>query len=129
MIRSVAAVLAALIITMLLVMILSYLAGVVLGIPIHAPPTPLYLLLNLVGGVIAGMTGGAVAVRLSHQRPHGHVIATAIAILLLSLPTIFTAPAPGQPAWYPVAISVIGPVAVLLGGMLAVRGWRSGGVG
>ncbi|HUE96353.1 MAG TPA: hypothetical protein VMN39_06815 [Longimicrobiaceae bacterium] len=121
MIRSAAAVLAGLVVTIVLVMLLTYLAGVLAGVPVGAPPTPTYLALNLFGSAIAGFAGGDVAVRVAAHTPHGHVIALAVVILLLSLPFALSAPAPGQPTWYPFAISVVGPGSVLLGGLLAAR--------
>lgn len=121
MFRSIVAVVAGLIVTVLLAMGLSLLAALVLGISPLEGPSPLYLTLNLLVAVIAGMSGGATAMHLAPHRPHGHVVALALAILLLSVPTIFSAPAPGQPAWYLVVMSVLGPGSVLLGGLLAGR--------
>lgn len=121
MIRSLAAVAAGLLVTVVLVLVLSFAAAGVLRIPPEGPPTPLYLTLNLLGGVIAGMSGGATAVMFAPHTPHGHVGALAGVILLLSLPTLLSAPAPGQPTWYGLALSVLGPVSVALGGYLAIR--------
>jgi hypothetical protein len=120
-IRSVAAVLAGLVVTVVLVMALTYLAAAALGLAPGAAPTPAYLTLNLLGSALAGALGGATAVVLAPHTPHGHVVALAILILLLSLPTLFTPPAPGQPSWYGLAVSVIGPVAVAVGGLMAAR--------
>lgn len=121
MVRSVASVLAGLIVAAVLVMAVTFLATAALGLPPGAPPTPAYLLLNLLGSALAGASGGAVAVRLAPHRPHAHGIALALLILLLSLPTLLSAPAPGQPTWYGLALSVIGPLSVLAGGLLALR--------
>lgn len=127
MIRSVIAVLAGLLVTFLLVMLLSYVAPIIAGIPINAPPTPGYIAMNLLGGAIAGAAGGATAAKIAAHTPHGHVLALAVAILLLSLPTLLSAPAPGQPTWYPLVLSVLGPTSVIAGGFLAIR--RIGGNG
>ena len=121
MIRSVVAVLAGLLITMALVLAGSYLAARLFGLGPEDPPTPGYLAANLAGSAVAGLIGGAIAMRLAPHRPHGHVVALAFVILLLSLPTLLSAPASGQPAWYGLAISIVGPVSVLLGGLLAAR--------
>jgi hypothetical protein len=123
MIRSILAVLAGLIVALVLVVVLSFLSSSILGIPFNGPPTRDYLLLNLLGGAIAAASGGAVAVRVAAHTPHGHMFALAIVILILSLATVFSAPAPGQPAWYHVAISVAAPASVLVGGWLASRRW------
>lgn len=128
MLRSLAAVLAGLGVTVVLVMLLTTFAGSIADVPVGTPPTNLYLVLNLAGSFIAGAAGGAVAERIAARAPHGHVIALAVVILLLSLPTVFSAPAPGQPTWYPVAISILGPIAVLTGGILAIRYLRRRGV-
>ena len=109
MLRSIAAVVAGLIVTTVLVMVLTFLAAAVLGVPQNAPPTPAYLLLNLLGSALAGGIGGATAVRIAPHTLHLHVGALAVLILLLSLPTLFSSPAPGQPTWYGLAIGVIGP--------------------
>lgn len=121
MMRSVAAVLAGLVVTVALVIALTFLSAVAVGLGPEARPTPGYLALNLAGSALAGVLGGATAVKLAPHTPHGHVVALAILILLLSLPTLFTPPAPGQPSWYGAAVSVIGPVAVAAGGVLAAR--------
>jgi hypothetical protein len=121
MLRSIAAVLAGLIVTIVLVMVLTFLAGAVAGVGPTEGPTPFYIVLNLLGGAIAGACGGATAVMLAPHTPHGHVWALAFIILLLSLPTIFSAPSPAQPTWYGLVLSVLGPVSVLLGGLFAVR--------
>lgn len=121
MIRSIFAVAAGLVVTVVLVMTLTYLLTMWFGIPPGVPLPGLYLALNLLGSAVAGMVGGATAVRLAPHTPHGHVVALAILILLLSLPTIFTPPAPGQPGWYGIVVSILGPVAVALGGFLAAR--------
>jgi hypothetical protein len=118
MLRSVGAVLAGLVATLALVVTSSFLAGWILGFGPADPPTGGYLALNLFGSAIAGAVGGGTAMRLAPHRPHGHVGALALVILLLSLPTLLSAPAPGQPAWYGAALSVLGPVSVLIGGLL-----------
>jgi len=121
MLRSIAAVVAGLIVSLALVMALSYLAGVVTGVEPTGPPTGAYFGLNLLGVAIAGVAGGATAVRLAPHTPHGHVWALAFVLLLVSLPAMFSAPSPVQPTWYHVAVSVLGPVSVLVGGLIIAR--------
>jgi len=123
--RSLAAVLAGLVVAMVLVIVLSWLAALLVRQPPSGPPTVPYLALNLLGGAVAGMAAGATAVRLAPHTPHGHVYVLALVLLLLSLPGLFSAPAPGQPGWYPLALSVLGPASVLAGGLLAVRRRRA----
>lgn len=121
MMRSVAAVLAGLVVTIALVIILTYLAAAWLGLPPGAPLPTLYIVLNLLGSAVAGMLGGATAVKLAPHTPHGHVFALALLILLLSLPTLFMPPAPGQPDWYGLVVSLLGPLSVAAGGLLLIR--------
>jgi hypothetical protein len=119
--RSIAAVIAGLLVTGLLVMVFTFLVGHATGVPPADAPTTSYLLLNLLGSAIAGAVGGAVAVSVAAHTPHGHVIAVAVVVLIVSIPAIFSAPAPGQPAWYPLALSAAVPAAVLAGGIAAAR--------
>lgn len=121
MIRSIAAVLAGLVVTVVLVMLLTFLASAAVGLAPGAALSAPYLTLNLLGSALAGLAGGATAVKLAPHTPHGHVIALAILILLLSLPTLLTPPAPGQPTWYGLVVSVLGPVSVAIGGLLMAR--------
>ena len=121
MIRSIAAVLAGLVVTVVLVMALTYLVAAWFAVPVDEPLPASYLAFNLLGSAVAGMIGGATAVRLAPHTPHGHVFALAVLILLLSLPTLLTPPAAGQPSWYGVVVSVLGPVAVAVGGMAMAR--------
>lgn len=106
---------------MLIVIALSAAAAAVLGLSADSAPTPLYLAFNLVGGAIAGLVGGATVIYIARGSFRGHVIGLAVIILLLSLPGLFSAPAPGQPTWYPLVLSILGPGSVLLGGLIARR--------
>lgn len=124
MMRSIAAVGVGLLVTTALVFLFNLATTALTGLPLEGTSSPSYLAANLVASFIAGACGGATAVRIAAHTPHGHVVALAIAILLLSLPTLFGGAAAGQPTWYPLVISVLGPVAVLTGGLLAARRWR-----
>lgn len=121
MIRSSAAVLTGLAVAIVLLMILGFLTAAALGISPVGPATRASVAANLVSAAIAGASGGAIAVRLAPHTPHGHVGILALLILLLSLPTLLAPPGAGEPAWYGLAQSVLGPVSVALGGFLAVR--------
>lgn len=124
MIRSAVAVIAGLVVTVILVAVMTAAATSITGIEMGDTATTGYLVLNLVGSAIAGMVGGAVAGYIAEHTPHGHVIGLAVVILLLSFPVALSAPAPGQPTWYPLTLSVLGPASVLLGGLVAHRlGW------
>ena len=119
--RSLAAVLAGLIVAVVMVIMLSWLAAVIVDQPESGPPTRAYLALNLLGGALAGMAGGATAAWMAPHTPRGHAYILAAVILLLSLPGLFSAPLPGQPSWYPLALSVLGPASVVIGGVIALR--------
>lgn len=121
MLRSAVAVLAGLVVTLILVMVSTAIITWAFGIPAEGTPSPGYLITNLLASAVAGVAGGATALKFAPHTPHGHVIALAILILLLSLPTLFTGPAPGQPTWYGLVLSVLGPVSVLAGGLLVGR--------
>jgi hypothetical protein len=121
MLRSVVAVLTGLVVTVLLVLLSTLLLTASLELPADGTPGSTFLTLNLLTGALAGVAGGATAMKLAPHTPHGHVVALAGVLVLLSLPTMFAAPAPGQPQWYGIVISILGPVSVLLGGFLGMR--------
>jgi len=123
MLRSLVAVLAGLVVTLALVMITTTLTATALGIPADGRPTPPHVVFGLLGAAIAGLGGGLTAMRFAPHRPHGHVVALAGALLLLSLPTVLAAPSLGQPEWYTPVLSLLGPLSVLTGGFLGAR-WR-----
>lgn len=124
MIRSIAAVLVGLAVTIALVLLFHQVTVHLTGIPLEGTESGPYLVANIVASFFAGACGGAAAARIAARSPYGHTIALAIAILVLSLPTLFMGAAPGQPSWYPLAMSVVGPVAVMAGGVVAGRRWH-----
>ena len=121
MLRGLAAVLAGLAAALVVALASSFAVAYLLGDSPGTPATPLYLALNLLGSVVAGVSGGAMAGWIAPGRPHGHAGALALLLLLLSLPAVLSAPAPGQPAWYPVALSVVAPLSVVVGAFLTRR--------
>jgi hypothetical protein len=84
-------------------------------------PSSEYLTMNLVASAIASAAGGAAAMWFAPHAPRGHVYGLAIVLLILSIPTILSPPAPNQPSWYGIVISFVGPAFVVLGGVLAER--------
>jgi len=123
MLRSLVAVLTGLVVTLGLVMITTSLTATILGIPSDGRPTTPHVVFGLLGAAIAGLGGGLAAMRFAPHRPHGHVFALAGALLLLSLPTVLAAPSVGQPEWYTPVLSLLGPLSVVIGGVLGAR-WR-----
>lgn len=119
--RSAVAVLSGLVVTMGLVLLSTIILTATLTFPAEGGPGATYLTLNLITGGVAALAGGAVAMLLAPHTPHGHTIALAGVLLLLSLPTLLAPPTPEQPDWYGPVISVLGPVGVLLGGLIVAR--------
>jgi hypothetical protein len=103
MMRSIAAVAVGLLVSMALMFLFHLAAVLVTGVPVEATSSTPYLVANVIAG---------------------HLFVLALAILLISLPTLLGDGVPGQPTWYPALMSVVGPVAVLIGGILAARRWR-----
>lgn len=124
MMRSIAAVAVGLLVSMALMFLFHLAAVLVTGVPVEATSSTPYLVANVIAKILAAACGGAAAVRVAAQAPHGHLFVLALAILLISLPTLLGDGVPGQPTWYPALMSVVGPVAVLIGGILAARRWR-----
>lgn len=125
--RSAAAVLAGFLLTVALVVVVTFGAAVLLGLPPGGPPTPLYLVLNLLGSAAAGVAGGYLCARTAPRAPARHAAGLAVLVLVLTLPAVFSQPVHGPPEWYPVALAVLGPASIMLGGWLFVRrspGWR-----
>ena len=119
--RSAVAVLAGLVVVLGLWLITTPMLVLALGLPPEGPPNDTYLALNLVIVALSGLAGGATAMKLAPHTPHGHVIVLAVVLLLISLPSAIGGSAPGQPAWYGLAMSILGPLSVLAGGLLMLR--------
>lgn len=90
-------------------------------------PGSAYLAFNLGASAVAAAGGGWMTRRLAVRSSGKHVLALAVLVLLLGLAVAMSGPAAGQPAWYPAAVSVLGFVGVLAGGLLGTRRARSAG--
>jgi hypothetical protein len=87
-----------------------------------APPTPFYLTVNLAYSFAAAVVAGYVAGLVAGRAPVGHAAALAAGIFTLGfLGVARGATASGQPSWYPYAITVLGPLGLVLGGWLRQR--------
>lgn len=127
MLRSLAAVVAGYL-TMALVVILGTVAATAAFVPgglaalragAAAGVVPAgYLAANLVVSLLAAMLGGWVAARVATRAPLAHAASLAIAVAVFGLVTALRPAAPGQPAWYPWTIVVLGTAGVLLGGWI-----------
>lgn len=119
--RSAVAVLMGFVVTMGLLYISTWILTAILVVPGDIAPTGEYLAMNLAASAIAAAAGGATAMWFAPHTPHGHVYGLAIVLLILSIPTILSPPAPNQPQWYGFVISFVGPLFVVVGGLLAAR--------
>jgi hypothetical protein len=111
----------------ILVMLVTYVAALLLVPDFpedpQALPTGAYLVANLVGSYLAAVAGGYAAARIAGRAPLMH--AGALALLFLAMTAASGAEsAPGQPAWYPATVAMLGAVGALSGGWLQSRGAR-----
>lgn len=120
MIRSILSVVAGLALTVLLVMITTIIAVAAMLGGVDQPPTPAYLVVNLLIGALSAFAGGYLTGWIAKQKILQHTAALSALILLLGLPGLFTE-SPGQPAWYPIVILVIGIVFSLAGGTIRYK--------
>lgn len=79
--------------------------------------TPPYLVANLGVSLGAAATGGWLVARLAPRQPLVHALVLVGLLVLLSAPGLGS-PAPGQPAWYPAVILLIGVVGIAAGAVL-----------
>lgn len=100
----------------MLVLVLTALAAWATGVR-ALEPTRTYLALNLAASAFAAAAGGYSTAALAPGRPRAHALGLAAMILAMAASQIGH-PQPGQPAWYPAALAVIGPLFALAGGML-----------
>ncbi len=105
-----------------LVLVTAWAATMAAGLGPDDAPTNPYLVMNLAGNVVAAVLAGMVAAGVART-----IIAPlALAGLLLALGAAAGGQAAaGQPAWYPVAVTLMGAAGVALGGWVAPR--RSAG--
>jgi hypothetical protein len=90
--------------------------------------TESWFVANVVVSGLAALAGGYSAAALAPNRPRTHAIALAIMILAMSLSQFIQPPQsplpltqlslPAQPRWYAGALTLISPLAAVLGGML-----------
>jgi hypothetical protein len=124
MLRSVLAILAGYVVMAVIVMAGTAAAAAAFGLPLApnagAPvPTPGagYLAANLLVSALGAVAGGWVAAHVARRRPLTHAAVLAALLVAAGLATLGR-PQPGQPAWYPPVLLVLGPAGALLGGLL-----------
>lgn len=127
--RSLLSLLAGLATAFVLVMLVTFGGSLLLvpGFPedLMAPPTPAYLVVNLIGSCLAAACGGYVAARLAGRGALAH--ATVLGLLLLGM-TVASGgePAPGQPTWYPLTVAVLAVLGAVGGGVIRSRAGTAG---
>lgn len=83
-------------------------------------PNPGYIFVNLGYSFLAAAAGGYVTALLAQANPLIHVLALALAVLLLA--ALSALQQRGQhPAWYLLALVALTPVGVLAGGLIRLR--------
>lgn len=89
----------------------------------HFQPTPGYLATNLIVTAVGAFLGGMTTSRLTVGRSFYTVFLLALLLLVSGIAPVIrrTAPPAGQPSWYPLAVALLAPVGVLLGGMVERR--------
>lgn len=116
--RTIGGVAAGLVVLFGMVLLSTWLATLASGLGPDDDPTRRYLLLNLAGSVVAACLAGMVASGVSR----GLFAPTILAVLLIATGIAAGGQAAqGQPMWYPVAVTVLGAVGVILGGYVAPR--------
>jgi hypothetical protein len=83
-------------------------------------PNPGYVFVNLGCSFLAGAAGGYVTAWMARDNPLIHVLALAIAVLLLA--ALSALQQRGQhPVWYLLALVALTPIGVFVGGMIRLR--------
>lgn len=117
-VRGLGAVVAGFVAMAVVVMVATAVGSQMPGIVKDGAATPLWLVINLSYSLAAAVIGGWVAAHLAPRRrwAHGAVLASFVALSWL---LGGVQPMPGEPDWYPQAITVIG-----IAGILAGAFWR-----
>jgi len=80
-----------------------------------------YLVFNLVSGLVAAVVGGWVTGCIAQRNMLLHAIALALLVAAMGVLSA-RRPQPGQPAWYPWVITLVGACGALIGGALCTIG-------
>jgi hypothetical protein len=92
------------------------------------PPTTAWLAVNFAYSFAAAALGGWLAARLAPRAPFAHAVALAALALAMALPGVIGGAQPGQPVWYPAALTALSLTGILTGGTLAARRGSHAGV-
>lgn len=86
----------------------------------QARPNPAYVFANIGYSFVAAMAGGYITAWIATVNPLSRVLVLAIIVLVMG--AISALEARGrQPVRYQIALAVIGPIGVVLGGLLRLR--------
>ncbi len=85
-----------------------------------AKPNPAYIFVNLGYSFLAAAAGGYVTAWVAQHNPLIHVLALAIAVLLLAALSALQQRGQ-QPIWYALTLVAITPLGVLAGGFVRLR--------
>lgn len=87
-----------------------------------------YLVANLAVNFLGAVFGGWLAARIGASAPFGHAAALAGITAVLSIGAVLQPPAGPHPAWYPIAVGMIGVAGILAGGKLRAAAASTGAV-
>jgi hypothetical protein len=85
--------------------------------------TPGYLAAKLVIFGLGALAGGFTAARIAAGRSYFTVFVVALVLFMSAIMPVLRGAPPeaGHPTWYPVAVAILTPLGVLIGGFLARR--------
>lgn len=85
-----------------------------------------YLVVNVAASVVAAIAGGYAASRLAPRAPLAHALVLGGIVLVIGMLLRGEARGAGRPAWYGLAMPLIGAGGAALGGVLATQLMRRG---
>jgi hypothetical protein len=96
--------------------------------PKQFSPPPAYLATTLVLSALGALAGGYVTARITVGRSFYTVFLLATLLFVSGvIPAVRgTGVARGEPSWYPLTLALLGPIGVLVGGLLERRRARAG---
>jgi len=124
MVRSVLAVIAGFLVTTMIVMIATVITAQLMfgemteDMLATFTPTPTYLVINILYGVLAAMIGGYYTAWVARRLPVRHGMALALLILIMGVVTIFVEQQGNQPVWYSYVMPVLGAMGAVMGSRL-----------
>lgn len=89
-------------------------------------PSPAYLATIITLTAAGAMSGGFATSRITADRSYFTVFLLALLLFVSGVVPVLRGvqPTPGQPDWYPLALAILSPVGVLIGGLVERRKTR-----